>query len=234
MYGAMDIINAIIKVFNIDFDHIVVTGVSQGGAGTLYLGFLEEQILYKAADNDTTLSSVAEKYDTTVSDIISYNRKTGHSISYSDNAHTKLKKGSITIIRSKNDNDQRSIFSLLMPFSPAQVDYRVGFVNKNGVGTPPHVLKTPIWIITSNDEYEKVQDMAKEVATTYNKLGDVRYTVLTKLNDAHDTDTAFFNRTSAAQWIISVKYGEVVVDRNSEISSIESQMGSNFYQVWKP
>ncbi|MBQ6285839.1 MAG: hypothetical protein IJK67_06015, partial [Bacilli bacterium] len=112
--------------------------------------------------------------------------------------------------------------------------YRVGFVNVGGTGTPPHTLKTPIWVITSNDEYPKVQDMAKEVTRTYNSLGDARYTVLTGLRSPHDSDTAFFNRTSAAKYVIGINRGQFKVKNNSEISSIESQMGSNFSKVWTP
>ena len=234
MYGAMDIIHAIIKLYNIDLGRIYLTGVSQGGAGTLYLGFLEEQILYKAKNNDTTLSSIAEKYNTTVNEIKAYNRATGHTIYYSDGANTKLKNGSTTIIRSRSNNEPGSIFALLMPFSPAHDDYRYGFVNVNGYGTPPHVLKTPIWVITSNDEYAKVQQMANEITKTYDKLGDVRYTVLTKLNNPHDTDTEFFNRTNAAKWLISNIRGKITVNNNQEIDAIESQMGVNFACVLKP
>ena len=71
MYAVVEIMYAMVKIYNIDFDHIVLTGVSQGGAGTLYLGFLEEQVLYKAKDDNTTLESVAQKYGTTVAAIIS-------------------------------------------------------------------------------------------------------------------------------------------------------------------
>ncbi len=242
MYVAMNIIHAIIKLYNIDTNRIVLTGVSQGGAGTLYLGFLEENILYLAKDNDTTLSSVASKYNTTVEAITKYNAATQHYISYSDVARTKLKKGTITIIKSRTNNDPRSIFSILVPFSPAHVDYRLSFVRPNGV-TPPHTLTTPIWVITSNDEYLKVQEMAEELSTYYSKAGDIRYTILTRLNefsyspdgntyDEHDTDTAFFNRTGAAKWLIEQTAGKVTVKDNNEISTFESQMGKTFYRVW--
>ena len=244
MYGTMDIIHAMIKLYNIDLDRIVVTGVSQGGAGTLYLGFLEENILYRVEDSNTTLSDIANKYKITESDILKYNKSTDHNIAYSNSANTTLKNGSTLIVRSRGSNDPRSIFSLLVPFSPAHVDYRVGFVQKGGV-TPPHTLKTPIWVITSNDEYAKVQEMAKELTTYYSKAGDIRYTVLTKLNDKsyspdgrtydeHDTDTAFFNRTGAAKWIINATYGKISVKNNAEISRIESQMGKTFSGVWTP
>lgn len=244
MYGTMDIIHAMIKLYNIDMDRIILTGVSQGGAGTLYLGFLEENILYRAEDNDTTLSSVASQYGTTVDEIIKYNKETGHSISYSDKAQTKLKSGSTTIIRSRNNNAARSLFSILVPFSPANVNYKKGFI-QNGGATPPHTLKTPIWVITSNDEYQPVQELAKDLTTYYSKAGDIRYTVLTKLNiksyspdgktyDEHDTDTAFYNRTDAAKWLINLEYGKFSVRSNTEISNFEAQMGKTFSEVWTP
>ena len=232
MYSAMNIIHAIIKLYNIDLNRIVLTGVSQGGAGTLYLGFLEENILFRAEDNETTLSSVASRYNTTVDEINRYNKSTDHSINYSDSARTKLKKGSTTIIRSRNENDPRSIFSILVPFSPAKVDYRKGFVLENGA-TPPHTLKTPIWVITSNDEYALVQQMAEDLVKYYSKAGDVRYTVLTGLHNPHDSDTAFFNRTGAAKWLIEQTYGNVTVRDNPEIATFEAQMGKNFAKVMR-
>ena len=234
MLSAMDIIHAIVKTYNIDLDRVYLTGGSQGGAGTLYLGFLEEQILYRATNDNTTLDMVAKKYNTTVDQIVNYNKITKHNITYSDRNNQTLKRGSVTIVRSKNNTEQRSLFALLMPFSPAQVDYRISFVNPGGGGRPPHVLKTPIWVFASNDERQKVVDMGKEVTTTYDKLGDVRYTLFTGLRDPHDSDTAFFNRTSAAKWLINQTYGNIKVKNNNEISSIERQMGNNFYTVWRP
>ena len=78
----------------------------------------------------------------------------------------------------------------------------------------------------------------------YSKNGDIRYTVLTgidknpspdnKYYDQHDTDTCFFNRTSAAKWLINQSYGKVKVSNNSEIDEIEKEMGSHFRQVWRP
>ena len=112
--------------------------------------------------------------------------------------------------------------------------YRKVFVNVGGEGIPPYTLKTPIWVITSDDEYDKVQDFAKELVKYYSHAGDIRYTVLHGLSRPHDSDTAFYNRTGTAKWLINQTYGKVKVSNNSEIATLEKQMGENFARVWLP
>ena len=236
MYAAYDITHAIIKKYNIDLDRVILTGVSQGGVGTLYLGFLEEQVLYRATDDNTTLSSLASKYGTTVNEIIRYNEAVGTHINYSNEKQMTLKNGSTTIIRSKNSNEIRSIYALLMPFSPGKTLYRKAFINEDGIGNPPHTLKTPIWVIASKDETKNVYTFAQDISRYYHYsgAGDARFTVLNNLSSPHDSDTAFFNRTGAAKWLTTISYGQFNVGTNSEIDKIESQMGSNFAGVWHP
>ncbi len=243
MYSVVEIMRAIIKTYNIDVNRVYLTGVSQGGVGSLYLDFLEESILYKVENDTTNISDIARKYNTTVDEIKKYNKDSGHSIPYSNSSQGTLKNNSIIIVKPREQGNTRGIFTLVMPFSPAHDSYRFGFVNPEGT-RPPNTLKTPIWIITSNDEYEKVQEMAKEMTRYYSKNGDIRYTVLTEINknpspdgnyyNAHDTDTCFFNRTSAAKWLINQYYGKVKVSSNSEIDSIEREMGAHYKQTWRP
>ena len=241
MPEALDIVHAIIKTYNIDFKHIVLTGSSQGGVGSLYMGFLEEQILYKASDNNTTLESVARKYGTTAEAVKKYNSRIRQRITYSDASRTKLQKGYTTIIRSKNDNEQRSIYALIAPFSPAKNTYRCAFMpstvydsdrDERCETTPPHTLKTPIWVVTSNDEYGRVVETAEDLTAYYSKNGDIRYSVLTGLQDPHYTEGAIFSRTNAAEWFTTVTYGNISVKDNSDIISIEKQLGSNFLKKW--
>ena len=243
---AMDILYAYVKLFNVDVDSVVVTGTSQGGYGTMYTGFLEEQIIYSPTNNDTTLESVAKMYNTTVANIKDYNKKLKLNISYSDSAQTKLKKGTQTIIKAKKDDNMRSLFSMLVPMSPAKNDSRCAFTpstiydeDKSCSANPPYTLRTPIWVITSNDEYPKIQMFAKELTAYYEKHGDIRYTVLTNLPkvfhaDSHDTQVAILGYTNAFDWIISQKYGQVTIRNNAGITSIEKQLGSAFAKDFHP
>lgn len=239
MPQALDIVHAIIKTYNVDFKHIVLTGISQGGVGSLYMGFLEEQILYKAKDSNTTLESVARKYGTTAEVVQNYYRRIRQDIPFNDNSRTTLKKGSTTIIRPKNDNDQRNIYALIASFSPAKNTYRCAFMPSTSYDTdrndrcetiPPYTLKTPIWVITSNDEYGRVVETAKDLTEYYSKYGDIRYSVLTGLQDPHFTDGAVFSKTNAAEWFTTVTYGNISLKNNSEITSIEKQLGNNFFK----
>ena len=243
---ALDIMHAYIKMFNIDVDRVIVTGTSQGGYGTMDSGFLEEQILYKATDNDTTLESVASMYNTTVEEIKKYNSALKMTINYSDKAQTKLKSGSLTIIKPKSDENQRSIFSLLVPMSPAKNSTRCAFTpstiydtNKDCKQTPPYTLKTPIWVITSNDEYPNIQQFAKELTAYYEKNGDIRYTVLSNIKkhykvDAHDTQIPVLGYTRAFDWMISQSYGSIQTKNNMELDAIEKELGQAFVKDFHP
>ncbi len=238
---ALDIMYTFIKLFNIDIDSVVVTGGSQGGYGTLYSGFLDEHILYKATDNDTTLESVAKMYGTTAEDVKSYNKKVEQTISYSDTKQTKLKKGSVTLIRPKSDLNMRSTFSFLMPMSPAKNATRCIFTPSTKYDddslcktTPPYTIKRPIWVESSNDEYAKIQYFAKELTAYYEKNGDIRYTVLTGLHDPHYTEIPFYERTNLIDFMASQKYDEVKIRNNPEIDAIEAKLGENFVKDWHP
>ena len=238
---AIDILYAYIKLYNIDFDNIVVTGISQGGYGTLYTGFLEEHVFH-IASGVTSLSSIAALYNTTVDEIVSYNQKIKTDIKYSDNKKDSVRSGSLTIIRPKTKNDQRSLFSVLIPMSPAKNDSRCSFTpttiydnkGKKCPSTPPYSIKTPIWLISSNDEVDNIIMFSKELTAYYSKHGDIRYTVLTKLQRPHDTDRPILGSTTANDWILKQKYGHVKVSDNKELEQIESQLGSNFWGNWLP
>ncbi len=243
---AMSILYAYVKLFNVDVDRVTVTGTSQGGYGTMYIGFLEEQIIYSPTNNDTTLESVAKMYNTTVSDIIKYNKSVKQSISYSDKAQTKLKAGSHTVIKPKSEENMRSLFSVLIPMSPAKNQSRCIFTpstiyddTMDCKKTPPYTLRTPIWVITSNDEYPKIQRFAKELTAYYEKNGDIRYTILTKLpkyykTDEHNTQVAILGHTSAFNWIISQKYGSVHPSTDPVLDNIEKQLGNAFVKDFHP
>ena len=240
IYKALDILHTFIKLYNIDVDRISVTGSSQGGYGTLYSGFLEEQIIYQSTDNNTTLDSVAKMYHTTADEVVKYNKSLNINISYSDNARTKLKSGSYTIIRPKSEEGMRGTFSVLVPMSPAKNLTRCIFTpstiyDKEGKckKTPPYTLKTPIWVISSNDEYDKIQQFAKELTVYYESNGDIRYTVLSNIKqyyktNAHNTQIPMLGYTNTFDWMISQQYGNVQVRNNSEIDNIEKQLGQAF------
>ena len=168
IFGALDILHAYIKLFNVDIDRVVVTGTSQGGYGTMYSGFIEEQIVYQPTNSDTTLESVAKLYNTTVDNIVKYNSSLKTSISYSNSAKTKLSSGTHVIIKPKSEENMRGLFSVLVPMSPAKNATRCIFVpstvydrHNNCKNPPPYTIKTPIWVITSNDEYDNIQQFAK-------------------------------------------------------------------------
>ncbi len=245
IYNALDILHTFIKLYNIDIDRVVVTGSSQGGYGTLYAGFLEEQIIYQATDNNTSLDSVAKMYNTTADEVKKYNKKLNINISYSDKG-TKLKSGSHTIIKAKNDEGMRGIFSVLVPMSPAKNLSRCIFTpstvyDKEGKckKIPPYTLKTPIWVISSNDEYDKIQQLAKELTAYYEKNGDIRYTVLSNIKkyyntNSHNTQIPMFGYTSTFDWMINQRYGNVQVRSNSELDNIEKQLGQAFVKDFHP
>ncbi len=252
IFNAIEIMYSIIKLYNIDFDNILVTGSSQGGYGTLFLGFLEEHITYIASDNNTTLDSIAKEYGTTAAEVKEYNSILGRSIYYSDSKKTKLKSGKGVIIRAKNNNDQRSLFSVLIPMSPAKVYSRCAFTpstiydraldggddNHKCDTTPPYDLKTPIWVISSNDENFNIINFSKELTAYYRRRGNIRYTNLTNLPNIgiakHYTQNAIIGKTNAINWMLKQKYGKVNVDNNNELSAIEASLGSNFAGVWQP
>ena len=241
---AIKIMYAYIKLYNIDFDNIVVTGISQGGYGTLYMGFLEEQVIYRATE-ETSLSTIAKEYNTTVDEIIAYNSKIKTNINYGSTNST-VRSGSLTVVRAKTKDDQRSLFSMLVPLSPAKNDSRCSFTpttiyddtGKKCSTTPPYTLKTPIWIVTSMEEYSNIQKFAKELTAYYGPKGNIRYTLLTNLKsihiDNHNTDQAIFGRTAATYWILKQKYGQVRVTDDEELSQIEQSLGANFKRVWTP
>ena len=245
IYKALDIMHTYIKLYNVDVDSVVVTGTSQGGYGTLYAGFLEEQIIYKATDNNTTLESVAKMYNTTAEEVKKYNKKLNMNISYSDKG-TRLKSGSHTIIKARNEEGMRGIFSVLVPMSPAKNLSRCIFTpstiyDKEGKckKTPPYTMKTPIWVISSNDEYGKIQQFAKELTAYYEQNGDIRYTVLSNIKkyyktNAHNTQIPMFGYTNTFDWMISQKYGNVKVRNNSELDNIERQLGQAFVKDFHP
>ena len=245
IYKALDILHTYIKLYNIDVDHISVTGSSQGGYGTLYSGFLEEQIIYQATDNNTTLESVAQMYHTTAEDVKKYNKSLNINISYSDKG-SKLKAGSFTIIKPKSEEGMRGLYSVLVPMSPAKNATRCIFTpstvyDKDGGcnKTPAYSIKTPIWVISSNDEYDKIQQFAKELTAYYEQSGDIRYTVLTNLEkhyktNCHNTQVPMLGYTNTFDWMISQTYGSVHVKSNSEIDSIEKQLGQAFVKDFHP
>ena len=245
--NAMDILYAYIKLYNVDVDSVVVTGSSQGGYGTMYSGFLEEQLIYSPTNNTTTLESVAKMYNTTVANIKDYNKKLKLKITYADEAQTILKKGSKTVIKAKKDDNMRSLFSMLVPISPAKNETRCVFTpstiydkDADCPKTPAYTLRTPIWVVTSNDEYPKIQMFAKELTAYYEKNGDIRYTVLSKINkyyggiDTHSTQIPIFGYTNAFDWMISQKYGQVTIRNNAGLDSIEKQLGNAFVQDFHP
>ena len=244
-YKALDILHTYIKLYNVDIDRIVVTGTSQGGYGTLYSGFLEEQIIYKASDNNTTLDSVAKMYNTTADEVKKYNKSLKINISYSDKG-TKLKAGSYTIIKPKSEEGMRGLFSVLVPMSPAKNLTRCIFTpstiyDKSGDcnKTPIYTLKTPIWVISSNDEYDKIQQFAKELTAYYEKNGDIRYTVLSNIKtyyktNAHNTQIPILGYTNAFDWMISQEYGSVTTKNNTQIDDIEKQLGQAFVKDFHP
>ena len=241
IFGALDLAYSYVKLYNIDVDSVIVTGSSQGGYGTLYAGFLDEQVIYKTTNNETTLESVASMYGVSKEDVINYNKKLSFTINYSDNTKTTLKNGSYTIIKAKGDSDVRSLFAMLVPLSPAKNASRCVFTPSTVYDkepkcqiNPPYILKTPIWIVSSNDEYDKIQQFAKELTAYYEKHSDIRYTVLTKLRDPHYTNRAIWGRTSAIDFVTSVKYGQFKVRNNSTLDAIERSLGSNFVGDWHP
>lgn len=246
IYGALDILHTFIKLYNIDVDRIVVTGSSQGGYGTLYSGFLEEQVIFQATDNNTTLDSVAQMYHTTSDEVKRYNKALNINISYSDKSGTKLKAGSHTIIKPKNQEAMRGTFSVLVPMSPAKNLTRCIFTpstvyDKDGKcsKTPVYTLKTPIWVISSNDEYDKIQQFAKELTAYYETNGDIRYTVLSNIKqyyktNAHNTQIPMLGYTNTFDWMISQQYGNVQVRNNAGIDSIERELGQAFVKDFHP
>ena len=244
--SALDIIYAYVKLYNIDFDTIIVTGSSQGGYGTLYMTMLEEHILYRATNN-TSISELASHYDgLSGDDIKQYNRNLKHDIYYQDEARTIFNNGSTVMVRPKTENDQRSLFTLVVPVSPAKNESRCGFTpstiydsDRDCPSSPPYKLKTPIWLVSSNDEYGKVQMFAQELKAYYNGKIEVRYTVMTKLRsiglDEHQgTEVVIWGRTSAFEWALRQKYGQVVLNGDPGISKIESEIGANFAGAWQP
>ena len=246
IYRALDILHTYIKLYNIDVDRIVVTGTSQGGYGTLYGGFLEEHIIYKSTDNNTSLESVAQMYHTTADEVKKYNKSLKINISYSDKAGTKLKIGSYTIIKPKSTEGMRGLFSVLVPMSPAKNASRCIFTpstvydkSNSCSANPVYTLKTPIWVISSNDEYNNIQQFAKELTAYYEKNGDIRYTVLSSLEkdyktDSHNTQIPMLGYTNTFDWMIAQKYGNVTTRNNSEIDAIEKQLGQVFVKDFHP
>ena len=198
MYQARDIIYSIVKQYNIDFDHIVVNGGSQGGYATLLFGFLEEQVIYYA-EEEISLEEVAKKYGTTADEVKQYNMKLNNSsrvvtsdiygLRFKDGSSQKiLKKGSRSIIRPKNDNEQRSMASMLIPNSPARSATRCAFTpeivkyNNNSANNdvnkcaddPAYMIKTPIWIISSDqstNEYDLICIFSKTLTDYYENHG---------------------------------------------------------------
>ena len=240
IYNALDIMYAYIKLFNIDIDRIVVTGESQGGYGTLYSGFLEEQLIFTSSEN-TSLESIASYYDTTVDEIRSFNNKMKLNINYADAGKTIVRAGSKVAVRSKTETDQRSLFSMLVPTSPAKNESRCVFTpstiydsDHDCKSSPPYEFKTPIWLISSNDEYAKIQQFAKELTSYYKDKIEIRYTILTGLYDPHSTHIPFFGQTRALEWMTSQVYGNVTLNNNSEIDEIEQSMGKYFVGTFNP
>ncbi len=246
IYKALDILHAYIKMFNVDIDSVVVTGTSQGGYGTMYAGFLEEHIIYTPTDSETTLDSVAQMYNTTADAIRQYNKSIKVDISYSDNKKTKLSKGSHLIVKPKSEENMRSLFSVLVPMSPAKNATRCAFVpstiydkDADCKKTPPYTIKTPIWVITSNDEYEKIQMFAKELTAYYEQNGDIRYTVLSNIQkyyktSPHNTQIPVLGYSSALDWMISQKYGSVQTRNNTDLDNIEKQLSNIFVKDFHP
>ena len=169
IYSVVDIMYAYIKLYNIDFDTILVTGGSQGGWATLLMGLLEEHLIYKVPDDNTTLANVARKFNTTEQAIKEYNSKLGWDggITYKSVGETTiLKRNSSVIIRPKGSNDQRSLFALLAPLSPAGVELKC-MLSPCGENPPKYSLKTPIWVVSSHEEYPKVWRFARELKKYY-------------------------------------------------------------------
>ena len=253
IYSARDIVYSIVKRYNIDLNRIVVNGGSQGGYATFLYGFLEEQVIYYA-DNDISLETVANQYGTTAEQVKEYNMKLNRSekvttsgmygIKFKNKKKEILKKGTMTILRAKNSNDQRSMVSILIPNSPASNLSRCAFSSSNVTkstnspcpSVPAYTIKTPIWLIVSEEEgYAAIKNFAASITEYYEKNGnDIRYTVLQniknvkhgggKLYDPHDTQHFIAAETTIFDWAIKQKAGEITVKNNEGIRQIEKKL----------
>ena len=253
MYSAREIIYSIVKKYNIDLNRVVVNGGSQGGFATFLFGFLEEQVIYYA-NNDISLETVANQYGTTAEQVKEYNKKLNisnrvvtsgiYGLKFTDNSQTTLKQGSVAILRSKNSSDQRSMVSILIPNSPAANLSRCAFSSSNVTkstnspcpSVPAYTIKTPIWLIVSEEEgYSKIKNFAASITEYYEKNGnDIRYTVLqniknvkhggSKLYDPHETQHFIAAETRIFEWAIKQKAGEITVKNNEGIRQIENEL----------
>lgn len=88
------------------------------------------------------------------------------------------------------------------------------------------------FIIKSDINIKYIDDVVKNIVTKEKEI--LSFFNLKSPYDPHDSDSAFFDKTGAAKWLINQTYGSVIVSNNSEISTLEQQMGSNFVGVYNP